>query len=140
MDLKEIYLELALFSKIYFVVMALFVLGYLLRSAWHHRCIIRLRSLSVSDAQPRLTRIEAHITGLRQAQSIALGLGRALLAAQLSGLLLEFSPILRGADVEPWFGVQTFVILSQICFLPVLILLVLDWLLTAHLRHATLPR
>ena len=139
MDLASAVLNLGLFSKIYVVAMALLFFAYLVRHLWFHRILWVARRLSVEAKQRTLNKVEAHLAGLRQAEHIALGLGRALFAAQLSALLLVFSPLFRSTDIQPWFDVPNFVIICQLCFLPVLLLLTLDWLLGCHLRRLTLP-
>jgi len=140
MVFREIFLELGYISKIYFLVMGFLVLGYLLRHFWLHRALFHVSRTVLANSNFPHDKIESHFIGLRQAQHIALGFGRALFAAQLSMLLYEFSPIMRATDGQPWYSVPTFLILSQMCFLPVLVLLVLEWLLSVHLRHVTLPR
>ena len=140
MVFREIFLELGYISKIYFLAMGLLVLGYLLRHFWLHRALFRASRSILANSNFRHNEIESHFVGLRQAQHIALGLGRALFAAQLSVLLYEFSPVMRATDGQPWYSVPTFLILSQTCFLPVLILLFLEWLLSVYVRHVTLPQ
>jgi hypothetical protein len=138
MDLVAAVLNLGLFSKIYILSMCILFLTYFFRSLSLHSSL-RLSRVSSGEARQRtLNKIEAHLAGLRQAEHIALGLGRALFAAQLSNLLLVFSPIMRGTDIQPWLDVPNFVIICQLCFLPTLLLLSLDWLLACHLRRITL--
>ena len=139
MVFREIFLELGYISEIYFLAMGFLVLGYSLRHFWLHRALSRASRSALTNASFRLDKIESHFVGLRQAQHIALGLGRALFAAQLSMLLYQFTPLMRATDGQPWYSVPTFLILSQMCFLPVLILLFLEWLLSIHFRYVTLP-
>jgi len=138
MVFREMFAALGYISKTYSLAMGVLVSSYLFRHVWLHRALFNLNRSAIADSNSQLRKIESHFIGLRRAQHIALGLGRALFAAQLSLLLYQFSPIMRATDAEPWYSVPTFLILSQMCFLPVLILLSLEWLLSAHLRHATL--
>jgi hypothetical protein len=139
MVFRDMFVALGYISRIYFVVMGALVFSYLLRHFWLHRALFRLGQSASVDSNSQLSKIESHFIGLRQAQHIALGLGRALFAAQLSMLLYEFSPVMRATDGQPWYSVPAFLILCQTCFLPALILLFLEWLLSVHVRHVTLP-
>jgi hypothetical protein len=127
------------FSRGYLIAGAILLLFYLIRNFSFHR---RLWQAAKADAPyfAQLCEIaQLHCAGLRQAEHVALALGRAMFASQLSGLLLYFTPVLRATDSQPWLSVPEFLITCQLCFLPVLILLFLDWSLSAHLRRITLP-
>ncbi|HTP69229.1 MAG TPA: hypothetical protein VMJ35_10035 [Dongiaceae bacterium] len=126
---------LGLFSKLYVVAMVLLLLFYVARHSVLHAKLARLREPGSSSFSPTIELIRDHTAGLREAEHIALGSGRALFAAQLSQLLVLFTPLMRSTDAQPWFDVPNFIIICQLCFLPVLLLLVLDWALSGHLRR-----
>ncbi len=127
------FLALGLFSRAYLVASAMLVLLYFLRHLGLHRMMWCAKKQGQEQLARVLELVQDHCQGLRQAEHIALGLGRALFA-QLSLLLFLFTPMLRATDAEPWLSVPHFLVTCQLCFLPVLILLTLDWLLSAHLR------
>lgn len=140
MELREIFSMLGLFSKFYFLGMALLVSGYLIRHICLHAKLSGLGRRKAPISTSTIDLIRDHCTGLREAEHIALGLARALFAAQLSQLLFLFTPMMRATDIEPWLSVPHFLIICQLCFLPVLLLLMLDWFLSIHLRSVTRRR
>jgi hypothetical protein len=135
MDLRSLFSSLGLFSKVYSASMLLLVCGYLIRQCCLHRRLWTVANSSPQTLDTIIEEVHGYSQGLRQAQHIALGLGRALFAAQLSGLLFFFTPLMRSTDADPWFALPEFVIICQLCFLPVLILLAFDWALAIHTRH-----
>ena len=139
MDLRAIFLTLGYISRLYILGMAFLVAFYVFRHASIHRQIWRVSKEKVENIFRTIDQMQSHCSGLRQAEHVALGLGRALFAAQLSQLLLMFLPMFRATYINPWFSVPQYVIICQLCFLPALILLFMDWLLSAHLRKITLP-
>jgi len=133
------FLELGYISRFYLIASAILVLLYFFRHLGLHRKMWRAKKQGQQQVTSVFELVQDHCQGLRQAEHIALGLGRALFAAQLSLLLFLFTPMLRATDAEPWVSVPHFLVTCQLCFLPVLLLLTLDWLLCAHLRKLTPP-
>lgn len=137
MDLRPMFMELGLFAKLYLLGSLILVCTYLARHIWLHRLLWSLRLATPNGRSQAVAMLESHILGLRQAEHIALALGRALFAAELSSLLFLYTPVMRALDAQPWFAVPHFLIVCQLCFLPVLLLVTLDWLLSWHLRRFT---
>ena len=127
-------LMLSLFSKIYLLGMWICGLCYFVRNVVLHRRLSRARDLKDSEFEGTVAVIRDHCAGLREAEHLTLGLGRALFAAQLSQLLFFFTPMIRATDAEPVYSIPYYLIVCQLCFLPMLLLLILDWGLSTHLR------
>jgi hypothetical protein len=139
MNISSYLLTLNYFSRAYFFAATILVLFYLIRNFSFHTRFWRAARQNNMISTQLYEHAQIHCASLRQAEHVALGLGRAMFASQLSGLLLYFTPMLRATDSRPWLSVPEFLITCQLCFLPVLILLFLDWSLSAHLRRFTLP-
>jgi hypothetical protein len=126
-----------IFSRAYLFASTCLVIFYIFSNIGFHRKLWEVSKQSASHSEQILDQVHDHSAGLRQAEHVALGIGRALFASQLSILLLGFSPRFRATDSEPWLSVPEFLLVCQTAFLPVLTLLILDWLLCTHLRAVT---
>jgi hypothetical protein len=134
MELLSIFSAICIFSKVYLAASILLVTLYLVRSTALHVELSRL-DLRAGTFSSTIDAVRDHCLSLREAQHISLALGRGLFAAELSQLLVLFTPLLRSTDAQPWFSIPQFLIVCQLCFMPVILLLIMDWALSIHLRR-----
>jgi TRAP-type C4-dicarboxylate transport system permease small subunit len=74
-----------------------------------------------------------------KALRLAFALGLALFANQFMQIVHSFSPRMRSADYDFSWSMPEFFLLCQMCFFPLIFLLVLEWSLTARIRRLTRP-
>jgi hypothetical protein len=72
-----------------------------------------------------------------RALRLAFALGLALFANQLMQIIHLFSPPMRSADYDLSWSMPDFFLLCQMCFFPLILLLILEWTVAARLRYLT---
>jgi hypothetical protein len=75
-----------------------------------------------------------------KALRLAFALGLALFANQLMQIIHLFSPPVRSADYDLSWSMPELFLLCQMCFFPLIVLLLLEWTLTARIRRVTRSR
>ena len=136
-DWRSFWTALDYFSRTYLLGLFLLLMFGVLQAFWFHWKLVR--ATTDSSTNPRVVESQGNIEfSFAKALRLAFALGLALFANQLMRIVYLIAPLMH--NYEGVWSVPEFFLICQMCFFPLVSLLILEWSMTAHVRRLTRSR